>query len=149
MAQNTKLWILFKKEWISNPEITDEALGQLLRGLHASVMPEHTIAKVMYTAVMQEYELINNYTKEAEKRISDRSRNAANARWGNAPVMLMHTLSNANIDTDKDTGKDKGIDIDKGIGDKELANILRSKLNKINQTEIGPYESLINGTFLE
>jgi hypothetical protein len=109
--KNTKLWTLVKKEWLDNQEISDEALGQLIRGLHLGVMPQHAIAKVMYTAVKQEYEKVNNYVKTKEDQRSEQSRKAAQARWSNTPVMQQHTNSNANKDTGIDTGIGKGTDL--------------------------------------
>ena len=109
--KNTKLWTLVKKEWMDNKEISDEALGQLIRALHLGVMPEHAIAKVMYTAVKQEYEKVNNYVKTKEKQRSEQSRKAAQARWSNTTAMPQHTNSNANIGIDTDKGIDKGIDL--------------------------------------
>ena len=110
--KNTKKWFLVKKDWVENVELSNEVLGQLIRSLYADTMPEHTIAKVMYTAVKEEYAVVNNYVKDKEKQREERSRKAAQARWSNAKAILKHTDSNANIGIDKDIDKD----IDKGIG---------------------------------
>ena len=115
--KNTKLWTLIKKEWMDNQEISDEALGQLIRALHLDTMPQHAIAKVMYTAVKPEYEKVNNYVKTKENQRSEQSRKAAQARWGNTTAMHQHTNSNANIGTGIGTGIDLGKEWDKVINE--------------------------------
>ena len=123
--KNTKKWFLVKKDWVDNAELSDEVLGQLIRGLYADAMPKHTIAKVMYTAVKEEYAVVNNYVKDKEKQREERSRKAAQARWGNAKAMPKHTDSNANIGIDKDIDKD----IDKGI-DRDLDIVWDNIINE-------------------
>ena len=122
--KNSKLWTLVKKEWLNNPGITDEVLGQLVRALNAEVMPEHATAKILYDLVKQEYALVNNYTQRIEENRSTKAKNASQARWSNAKAMHEHTLSNANIGIGTDTGIEIGI----GTGVDRDIEIYKSKL---------------------
>ncbi len=129
--------MLVKKEWMDNPEISDEVLGQLIRALHAGAMPQHAVAKVLYTAVKPEHERVNNYVKNKENQRSEQSRKAALARWSNTPAMQQHNSSNANIDKDID----KDIEIENSKWDIDIKEEMRP-LSRSQQVIVSQFDNM-------
>ena len=82
-------WFMLKNEWMKLP-LSDEQLGMLVRALYAQAFEEDaqptfddTLVQTIYTMGHEEFSIVNTKSIEAAKIRSEKSKKAADIRWGN------------------------------------------------------------------